>query len=119
MKESVMNRNMQLESEIKELSFQNEQKEKRIAELIIENKELHEALIKIKTLQSIIPICAVCRRIHDDQDSWKTLEEYIVSYSNSQFSHTICPECSDQYYGKELWYEKFKTYQMNKSQKKS
>ena len=55
--------------------------------------ELEKALSKIKTLHGLIPICASCKKIRDDNGYWNKLEAYIESHSNAEFSHGICPDC--------------------------
>ncbi len=70
--------------------------------------ELQEALENIKTLQGLIPICSSCKKIRNDQGYWDILESYLQRHSNAQFSHSICPECSDKLYGNEDWYKKVK-----------
>jgi DNA-binding response OmpR family regulator len=55
--------------------------------------ELQTALAEIKTLSGIIPICARCKKIRDDQGFWNQVESYISSHSLAVFSHGICPEC--------------------------
>ncbi len=55
--------------------------------------ELQDALHKIKTLKGLIPICSSCKKIRDDQGSWKQLELYIQEHSEAEFSHGICEEC--------------------------
>lgn len=60
-------------------------------------KELQEALVHIKTLQGIIPICSYCKKIRDDQQYWQQLESYISLHSGVQFSHGICPECYENH----------------------
>jgi DNA-binding NarL/FixJ family response regulator len=76
----------------------------------LENKttELELALSEIKTLQGIIPICAQCKKIRDDKGYWNLLESYIQKHSAAQFSHGMCPECSDDLYGNEAWYIEMK-----------
>jgi tyrosine-protein phosphatase YwqE len=56
-------------------------------------KELQEALSQVKQLQGILPICAHCKKIRDDQNSWQKVEEYVSEHSEAQFSHSICPDC--------------------------
>ena len=56
-------------------------------------KELREALIKVKQLQGLLPICSYCKKIRDDNHYWQLLEEYIADHSEAKFSHSICPEC--------------------------
>ncbi len=55
--------------------------------------ELREALANIKQLQEILPICSYCKNIRDDQNYWQTVENYISTYTQTQFSHSICPTC--------------------------
>lgn len=55
--------------------------------------ELQEALKNIKTLSGLLPICASCKKIRDDQGLWHGLEDYIDAHSEATFSHSICPEC--------------------------
>ena len=46
-------------------------------------EELQDALLHIKTLQGIIPICSFCHKIRDDQDAWHRLETYLVEHSGA------------------------------------
>ncbi len=62
-------------------------------ELVKEKKNLQEALVEIKTLRGIIPICSYCKKIRDDKGIWSQLEAYLQSHSDAQFSHGACPEC--------------------------
>ncbi|MCP4760392.1 MAG: PAS domain S-box protein [archaeon] len=66
--------------------------------------ELQEKLDEIQTLKGLLPICANCKKIRDDNGYWNNLESYIEKYSDAFFSHSICPDCSDKIYGKENWY---------------
>lgn len=60
--------------------------------------ELREALSTVKQLSGLLPICANCKRIRDDQGEWSNLERYISARSNAEFSHGICPTCRDELY---------------------
>jgi PAS domain S-box-containing protein len=55
--------------------------------------ELREALEKIKTLRGLLPMCAWCKKIRDDQGYWKKVEDYLKEHSDATFTHGICPEC--------------------------
>jgi len=55
--------------------------------------QLQEALTNLKTLQGLLPICAACKKIRDDQGYWHQVEEYIGQHSAAQFTHGICPDC--------------------------
>lgn len=54
---------------------------------------LQKALSEVKTLRGMLPICAHCKRIRDDQGSWQQIELYVRSHSDAEFSHGICPAC--------------------------
>lgn len=61
-------------------------------------KEKEQLLDKIKKLESLLPMCAGCRRIRDAHNAWWPLEKFIEDHAGSKFSHTICPECKPIYY---------------------
>ncbi|MCG8550018.1 MAG: PAS domain-containing protein, partial [Desulfobacterales bacterium] len=82
---------------------------KRYEEKLIKEKiKLEKALVEIKTLSGLLPICAQCKKIRDDKGYWNTLESYIERHSEASFSHGLCKECSDDLYGDENWYIKMK-----------
>jgi hypothetical protein len=62
--------------------------------------ELKEALANIKTLSGLLPICASCKKIKNDQGYWEPIEGYILRRSEAEFSHGICPECAKKLYPK-------------------
>lgn len=62
------------------------------------NKELKEALSDIKTLSGLIPICANCKSIRNDDGFWQQIESYIDEHSDAKFSHGICPKCMEELY---------------------
>ncbi len=55
--------------------------------------ELEKILSEIKVLQGIIPICAYCKNIRDDQGYWNQVEKYVSEHTEAKFSHGICPTC--------------------------
>jgi PAS domain S-box-containing protein len=55
--------------------------------------ELRAALLEVRTLQEILPICSYCKKIRDDENYWRTVEDYISHHTNATFSHGICPDC--------------------------
>jgi len=60
--------------------------------------KLEKALAEIKVLQGIIPICAQCKKIRNDQGYWQQLEVFIRDHSEAEFSHSICPGCMKELY---------------------
>lgn len=59
-------------------------------------KELHRALDELNTMRGILPICSMCRKIRDDDGSWKGIEAYIGGHSETRFSHGYCPDCAQK-----------------------
>jgi DNA-binding response OmpR family regulator len=60
--------------------------------------ELRRARQEIQTLHGILPTCAHCKRIRDEQGAWHTLESYISGHTEARFSHGICPDCIPVYF---------------------
>jgi DNA-binding NarL/FixJ family response regulator len=56
-------------------------------------KLIQEALATVKTLKGLLPICAACKKIRDDNGYWNQLEAYIEAHSDAEFTHGLCPEC--------------------------
>jgi CheY-like chemotaxis protein len=55
--------------------------------------ELGEALLSVKQLGGLLPICSYCKKIRDDQNYWQQVESYVGKHSDAKFSHSICPQC--------------------------
>ena len=61
-------------------------------------KKLEAALLEVKRLSGLLPICASCKRIRIDGGGWQQIEDYISAHSEADFSHSICPECARRLY---------------------
>ena len=59
---------------------------------------LQESHDSIKTLEGLLPICANCKNIRDDDGYWQQVEVYIRNNSEAEFSHSICPTCARKLY---------------------
>ena len=59
-------------------------------------EELTESLKQVRTLSGLLPICASCKRIRDDQGYWQQVETYIADHTNADFTHGICPDCMEK-----------------------
>lgn len=59
---------------------------------------LRKAHQEILRLQDILPICASCKKIRDDQGFWIQVEKYLSERSELKFSHGICPDCIQSLY---------------------
>ena len=60
--------------------------------------ELRQAREEITLLRGIIPICASCKNIRNDEGYWQRIEDYIASHSEAVFSHGLCPDCAAKLY---------------------
>ena len=60
--------------------------------------ELASADEKIEDMSRLIPICASCKKIRDDQGYWQAVESYIQKMTKSDLTHSICPECTKKLY---------------------
>lgn len=55
-------------------------------------------LSEVKKRKSFPPICCSCKKIRNDEGCWPQVESYIGQQADVQFSHGLCPECSDEYH---------------------
>lgn len=62
------------------------------------NVKLKLAQSEIKQLRGMLPICANCKNIRDDEGYWNSVEDYISENSEVKFSHSLCPDCSKKLY---------------------
>lgn len=57
---------------------------------------------RVKVLEGLLPICSYCKKIKDTDNSdketevWIEVERYISRYTNTDFTHGICPECYEK-----------------------
>ncbi len=56
-------------------------------------EQLQASLSKVRLLSGLIPICAHCKKIRNDQGYWEQVENYIRDHSQAEFSHGLCPDC--------------------------
>lgn len=80
------------------LEDKNHQLEQRAIELKEHQQRLEEALANVKTLRGLVPICAACKKIRDDNGFWQQLESFVQEHSEAQFSHGMCPDCIKKWY---------------------
>jgi len=62
------------------------------------NLKLENTLDEVKTLRGIVPICANCKKIRDDEGFWHEVEEYISTHSEAELSHSLCSDCLKLFY---------------------
>ncbi|WP_395737946.1 PAS domain-containing protein [Prosthecobacter sp.] len=60
--------------------------------------ERDEALAEVRTLRGLLPICAACKNIRDEQGEWHGLEIYVSAHTEANFTHSLCPSCMPIYF---------------------
>jgi phosphoserine phosphatase RsbU/P len=65
-------------------------------------RSLEEALANVKALQTLLPMCAYCKSIRNDQNYWEKVETYFSQHSNVSFTHSYCPNCYERFVRPEL-----------------
>jgi len=58
--------------------------------------ELERALGEVKTLRGLLPVCAGCKRVRDDEGLWRGIEEYLWTHADVMVSHGLCPSCLEK-----------------------
>lgn len=56
------------------------------------------AAAEFRTLRGIVPICANCKRVRTDSDTWHEIEMYVAAHTGAQFTHGVCPDCLRLHY---------------------
>ena len=62
-------------------------------------RRLQDALEHVRTLSGMLPICSYCKKIRDDKGYWNQLEAYLSEHSDTEFTHSICPDCAEKVIG--------------------
>jgi response regulator RpfG family c-di-GMP phosphodiesterase len=74
--------------------------ERRIVQISNEQliSELRKANAEVKTLSGLLPVCASCKQVRDDQGYWSQLETYLKKHTEISFSHGLCLDCAHKLY---------------------
>jgi len=73
-----------------------------LAHLKRETIELRDALSQVHLLRGMLPICAWCKKIRNDEGYWQQIEQYVQEHSDATFTHGICPACATTVFDGEL-----------------
>ena len=68
------------------------------ARLRAQAEQLQAAMDREHTLKGLLPICASCKNIRDDNGYWTQVERYVSEHSAAEFTHSICPTCFEGLY---------------------
>jgi hypothetical protein len=94
----VKARTIEIEAANERLKEELRERERIEQDLRQEKRKLEQALVQVKTLNGLLPICSSCKKIRDDKGYWNQIESYIRAHSEAEFSHGICPECLERLY---------------------
>lgn len=61
-------------------------------------EQLQAVMDREQTLKGLLPICASCKKIRDDNGYWTQVERYVAEHSAAEFTHSICPSCFEGLY---------------------
>ncbi|MDB4385309.1 hypothetical protein N9Z12_04585 [Opitutaceae bacterium] len=64
-------------------------------ELRYANKQLRTALNQVEELSDMLPVCAWCHKVRDDQGYWEKVEAFIERNTGTIITHGACPDCID------------------------
>jgi hypothetical protein len=53
---------------------------------------------ELRVLEGMLPICSFCKKVRGEDDRWLEVERYVAERSDSDFTHSICPECMEKHY---------------------
>lgn len=67
-------------------------------ELRESNRQLEEALGRVKTLSGLLPMCAWCHKVREDEGYWSQLESYLAARTDATITHSICPQCREKHF---------------------
>jgi PAS domain S-box-containing protein len=82
--------------DISERKRHEKEKEQLICQLNNSLTERDRLLRENRILRGLLPICAECKMIRDDDGVWWPVEQYIASRTEADFTHTICPVCKEK-----------------------
>jgi len=57
---------------------------------------------QVRQLESLIPICAYCKKVRNDSNLWQAVDQYLAQQTGQDLSHSICPDCYTTVVRKEL-----------------
>jgi len=60
-------------------------------------QRLQAALEEVEQLRGLLPVCAWCRRVRDDDGYWDTIEGYLSKHLSTQYTHGMCQECAAKF----------------------
>lgn len=60
---------------------------------------LRSAEEEVRTLSSLLPVCAWCKKVRNDSGYWESVDAYLTS--RVRCTHGMCPECAKVFIGRD------------------
>lgn len=57
---------------------------------------LEQALSEVRELRGLLPVCAWCHKVRDDEGYWNRVDSFLERHTRAQVTHSICPECQSR-----------------------
>ncbi len=67
-----------------------------LAYLQLRHEELMSVHAEVQTLSGLLPMCAWCKKVRDDEGYWEQVEDYLSRRSQLKFTHSVCADCLDE-----------------------
>jgi len=61
-------------------------------------RHTYQLLTRVSYLESILPVCASCKKIRMDPEFWRDIKQFVQERATTEFTHGVCPDCIDKYY---------------------
>lgn len=60
-------------------------------------RSTRELSSQIDVLDGLLPFCAWCKKVRNDQGYWEQIERYIAQNSRTSVTHGVCPDCRKKF----------------------
>ena len=57
-----------------------------------------EDISELIRLRGLLPICANCKKIRNDENYWEEIDAFISNHIEVDFTHSLCPKCVKKLY---------------------
>jgi hypothetical protein len=67
-----------------------------IALLNQRNDEIKTTNAEMQVLSGLLPVCAWCKKVRDDEGYWQEVTDYIAKKSHLRITHGMCQNCAEK-----------------------
>ena len=64
---------------------------------LVRSREQYQRRAEI-TAQNLCTVGSSCKKIRDDQGYWNQIEAYLMTPTEAEFTHGICPDCAKSFF---------------------